>query len=576
MKDKKAPEYSGAFLFPNFNFTALLFYRYKYKFVYKSNFMKNVLFIILLIFFSQSQAQINGLVAYYPFNGNAGDSSGLNNHGVVSGAALTTGRYGQSNTAYYFDGVSNKITVSASASIQPQYKLTLTAWVQPDSKPSAGWATILTKRYAPATDPYNSYSLSNYNNGKWGFDISNGTTGSQKTATAKTATPYGGGWVFLSATYDSTQAKLYINGVLDTVISFTGSIGYTTNDLVIGYTTSGPNDFYKGKIDEIRIYNRALSQAEISQLYSPDGLVAYYPFNGNAGDSSGLGNHGSVIGATPTIGKKGIANTAYYFDGVSNKITVSASPSLHPKNTLTITAWVQPESKPSAGWATILTKRYSPGADPYNSYSLSTYNNGKWGFDISNGTTGSQKTAKAKTTTPFDGGWIFLCASYDSTQAKLYVNGTLDTAISFTGNIGYSNNDLVIGYTTSGPNDYYKGKIDEIKIYNRALSSTEIASMYALNSGINDVHSQSENTLSVYPNPNTGNFTIESILQRNAICTVMLSNMIGEKVWSNSYQMQAGKNTTSININTLLPGVYFLQIEDESKQFTEVQKIIVR
>ena len=263
---------------------------------------KIVLLSALIIFYFTTNAQVSntGLVAYYQFNGNAGDSSGFGNHGTVNGATLTTGRGGIANTAYYFDGVSNKITVSASASIQPQYKLTLTAWIQPDVNSLLGWSTVLTKRYSATIDPWNSYSLATHYNDKWEFDLSNGTTGSQKTAKAHTTTPYNAGWIFLCATYDSTQAKLYVNGVLDTTISFSGSIGYSTNDLVIGYATYSANDYYKGRIDEIRIYNRALSPTEISLLFNSPFTNIYYSKSFGSLDSlSTWGTNADGTGTAP-------------------------------------------------------------------------------------------------------------------------------------------------------------------------------------------------------------------------------------------------------------------------------------
>jgi len=87
-----------------------------------------------------------------------------------------------------------------------------------------------------------------------------------------------------------------------------------------------------------------------------------------------------------------------------------------------------------------------------------------------------------------------------------------------------------------------------------------------------------ENNISsaIYPNPNTGNFVIENTLTQNSTVTFTLVNTIGKKVWSNTYSLRSGTNSTTVNINSLSSGIYFLRIEDESKQLTEVKKVFVR
>ena len=750
----------------------------------------------------------NGLVAYYPFNGNAGDSSGFGNHGTVYGATLTTGRNGISNTAYYFDGTSNKITVSASASIQPQYKLTLAAWIQPDAKSSAGWATVLTKRYSPGTDPYNSYALSTYNNDKWEFDLSNGTTGSQKTAKAHTSTPYNAGWIFLSATYDSTQAKLYVNGVLDTTISFTGSIGYSTNDLVIGYTTSGVNDYYKGRIDEIRVYNRDLSQAEILQLYSPysnnyyskstgslDSLSTWGPNTNGTGTSPtsfGANNtiYNVVNNSSPTISSNWYitgTNTAVVFgDGtntlntsipsgltfgadsiyvrnnvtytvlgtlITNKpgfengstvqYTASGTQNILPAtfynlvvsgatkslvsnttikgtlailanincgtNTLTIgtsatqtgsitygsgiitgnlSRWfsastnsgstglfpigtssiyrpiqIEYTSSPSSGG--ILTAIFTPtnpgssGLNPaLTDFSISPIvsvnkagPNGYWTITPSSGISGGTYTTTV-TGTGFYGissvtGLRLLRRSSSSSSWALtgsavtptgtttipVVSRTSITSIGGDFGIGadssvnplpiiitefeaklISKNNVQLNWITSSEinNNYFEversvdgsqftaiGKVDgngttnsissyqftdhslssvnreQSTIYYR-LKQVDFDGRFDFSKTVSVNINSLQQPISIYPNPSDGNFIIENDLAQNSNITLSIINLLGEKVWSNFYQLQAGKNSIEVKATTLSPGIYFLRIEDESRQINEVRKVLLK
>lgn len=264
----------------------------------------------------------SGLVAYYPFNGNTGDSSGFGNHCTVFGGVnLTTGRTGAPNSAYYFDGVDDYMQVTQNISIEPTNAIAITAWISPEYLSNGGYRTLISKRYATSTDPYNSFSIQTHSispiNNRWQFSLSNGTNGSQRTLQARNAYP-AQQWIFLAATLNQGMMNLYINGVLDTTMSFSGNIGYSTMNLLIGYSTAGVNEFYKGAIDELRIYNRALSAAEVYQLYSPQ--TTFY------NKSTGALNVLSTWGANTD----GSGTSPLSFDSANVKyvVTNSSTPSL--------------------------------------------------------------------------------------------------------------------------------------------------------------------------------------------------------------------------------------------------------
>jgi hypothetical protein len=97
--------------------------------------MKKIIFLFCLYSINSIYAQIptyvptNGLVAYYPFNGNANDESGNGNNGINNGATLTTDRFGNINKAYNFNGSSNYISVPFSSTIGVQQKISVSFWV---------------------------------------------------------------------------------------------------------------------------------------------------------------------------------------------------------------------------------------------------------------------------------------------------------------------------------------------------------------------------------------------------------------------------------------------------------------
>ncbi|MBK8496098.1 MAG: LamG domain-containing protein [Chitinophagaceae bacterium] len=126
-------------------------------------------------------------------------------------------------------------------------------------------------------------------------------------------------WKHWVVTVNGSTIKMYLDGVLvqtDNVysgatykqVAVLGGLIYITGLDPYGY-------YYKGKLDDVRIYDDAITDAQVLQLYKNEstGMAAYYPFNGNANDESGNGNNGTVNGATLTTDRFGIANKAYNF-----------------------------------------------------------------------------------------------------------------------------------------------------------------------------------------------------------------------------------------------------------------------
>lgn len=212
------------------------------------------------------------------------------------------------------------------------------------------------------------------------------------------------------------------------------------------------------------------------------GLVAFYAFNGNANDLSGRGNNGTIFGG-PTFqnDRLGQANQAILLDGSDDYISIPRNSSLEPTNALTINAWITPTRMSNVGWRNLIVKPTTPAVDPYVSYSIQTSSaapiNNKWQFNLSNGTAGSLKPLLAKEAFP-NNDTLMLTAVLSQGVMKLYINGKLDTTRTFTGNIGYSAQNLLIGYGMTGANEYYKGAIDEIAIWNKPLTENQIQAIY--------------------------------------------------------------------------------------------------
>ena len=230
----------------------------------------------LLVFHGNALGGLNdGLVAYYPFNGNANDASGNGNDGTPVNVSYVTDRFGQIGYAGYFDGSGYVSVPYSPVTDNLSSNLTLSAWIKIDQGAQYsiyGYLHILSKgaiyanRYADYAmglsnpgDNLPAGSLQFENSPSWdaqnylgsGFKISEGI------------------WHHVSITFTSPSVRFYCDGVLvATVNSPAPLIRTSTEPLYIGCRYLNPLvGGFTGAIDEVRIYNRALSAAEILQLY---------------------------------------------------------------------------------------------------------------------------------------------------------------------------------------------------------------------------------------------------------------------------------------------------------------------
>jgi len=197
-----------------------------------------------------------GLVAAYSFNEGTGstvtDASGNGNTGTISGATWTTaGKYG---SALSFNGTSSLIAIPASASLNITSAITLEAWTYPTVSQS-GWRTILQKE-SEAFWLHASSTAGALRPGAGG--TFNGSTSTFYAPSAIAVTT----WTHLAMTYDGATARLYVNGAQVSSMSVSGALQSTTTPLRIGGNVPY-GEFFQGLIDEVRVYNRALSAAEI-------------------------------------------------------------------------------------------------------------------------------------------------------------------------------------------------------------------------------------------------------------------------------------------------------------------------
>jgi len=212
-----------------------------------------------------------GLVAYYLFNGDTDDESGNGNNGINFGATLTQDRFKNDNSSYSFDGSGNYIEPETNGFPTSDQPRSISAWLK-TSQSYAVNAGIVAD-YGTMTSS-NRFSLMVYNNKLSFSGYSNDLIGNKIISDNC--------WHFVVVTYDGLQINLYVDAMTDT--SQTKTLNTIDSGILrIGQRLTDPsnptyNEFFNGSLDDIRIYNRVLSETEISQFYAnfhaPDTLIA--------------------------------------------------------------------------------------------------------------------------------------------------------------------------------------------------------------------------------------------------------------------------------------------------------------
>ncbi len=199
--------------------------------------------------------------------------------------------------------------------------------------------------------------------------------------------------------------------------------------------------------------------AQVPNYVPANGLVGWWPFNGNANDESGNGNNGTVNGATLTSDRNGVANQAYDFQNNTIVIPHNAELGFEPSNSFSIGLWVYKNG--NQGLMHLIGKR-SPNS-PYFNWQIA-YNTNIY-FQSGTGPGLTPQVISSSILT--NESWTYIVGVYNNTNWKLYVNGNLEN---ISNDNAYMDNlsNLTIG--TSGNYAPFFGIIDDIGIWNRALT----------------------------------------------------------------------------------------------------------
>jgi len=399
-----------------------------------------------------------GLMGNWKMNGDAKDATPNRNHGTVTGATLTTDRKDQINKAYNFDGNNDYVNTGTGVSLNLTGDVTVEAWVKSTKNDASLYQGIAGKANLSGTEL--GWILSKRTDNKFYFQVArSGVYSRNDTSTYSNVAYTDNSWHHLTGVILANgNHYIYVDGILQTA-AYTSAVTWTpalsSIPLVIG-TAYGDLPLnltylerFGGSIDNVRVYNRALSATEVSDLYNEydpgivvsdlqKGLVGNWRFDGYAKDSTPNRNHGTVTGATLTTDRKGQANKAYSFNGTSDHILAGNVGS----SIKTISFWMQANTTSS-----------------------------KKVIDI-DGTKQIELDGNSNVVaTSFPSATIYI----DGSSASVNIPNTSWHLVTITDSTGVSASTFDIGAVSSS---YFDGKIDDVRIYNRALSQTEATALY--------------------------------------------------------------------------------------------------
>jgi hypothetical protein len=304
-----------------------------------------------------------------------------------------------------------------------------------------------------------------------------------------------GRWFHVACLIRGNEGFIYINGALEAQATRSGAPATNDNPLYLSFLSDEGHFPLSGWLSDLRIYSRALRDDEIRALarvsgssdpvakapvVSRDaGLVARWTFEEKSGttaaDSTGNQNHGTLRdGALFTAGKGG---GGLALDGDAAYVRVAPSPSiLSITEQFTVCAWVQRKAD-QTGWRFVLTKPKLPLSN--EELWLGFFDNRpSLGVEIPSG----EKELLGPSALPLNQ-WIHLAGTYDGKALKIFVNGSMQAEQAYAGPIKLSSQPLSIGarinVATERAGYALCGQLDEVRLYNRALSPQEIGALAA-------------------------------------------------------------------------------------------------
>jgi hypothetical protein len=448
-----------------------------------------------------------GLTGWWPGDGNGRDIQGGRDGALRGGPGFAAGR---SSSAFRFDGIDDRVEIPNLGSFT---RITAQAWVYREGATNTRESLISYENACGIVLSLNEDGVRQLPrlwvniNGSWLF-----TEGTQPFSFER--------WTHLAGTYDGQEIRLYVDGALAAVTPAAGNMTPCNEKVALGSRRSFDQFYFPGRLDEVMVFNRALTAAEIQALYAaggsglckpdadgdgvadlsdscsatpartpadtagcsggcfgpPANRVSWWRGEGNAADSAGT-NAGTLAGGTTfDLGEVG---QAFRFDGVDDRVEV---PNFGSFTRFTVQTWAYREGATNTSETLV---SYKEGDNPNCGFVLRLNEDGvsqrprQW-VQVN----GSWQFAEATQPFPF-GRWTHLAGTYDGQEIRLYVDGVLTAVTAAAGTMTQCTQKTGLGMRASLNPSYpyfFPGLLDEVAIFDRVLSANEIQGLAAARS----------------------------------------------------------------------------------------------
>jgi arylsulfatase A-like enzyme len=400
------------------------------------------------------------------------DNSGNGNNGALVGNPAWTA--GKVNGALNFNGTTDYVNIPDSPKFDMK-DFSVSAWINIGTNGTVG-SRIVGQRELSSPPG-------------WGLRVTNNKLNAQLPLDYVTPTPFGpllndNKWHHIAMTRDTVQGKItfWVDGISVGTQTSTSTATYAVAAPLIIGANNGGIGFFPGKIDDVRIYGKALTASEVEAMHAApiptDNLLGYWKLDEMNGtttvDNSGNGNNGALVGNPAwTAGK---VNGALNFNGTTDYVNIPDSPKFDMKD-FSVSAWINIGTNGTVGSRIVGQRELSspPG----------------WGLRVTNNKLNAQLPLDYVTPTPFgpllnDNKWHHIAMTRDTVQGKItfWVDGISVGTQTSTSTATYAvAAPLIIGANNGGIG-FFPGKIDDVRIYGKALTASEVEAIYQSEAGI--------------------------------------------------------------------------------------------
>jgi uncharacterized delta-60 repeat protein len=485
-----------------------------------------------------------GIVSLWHLDEGAGTSAedgvGTNNGTLTSGPLWVSGHSG---SAVSFDGVDDYVSVPHDASLNPT-QITVSAWIKATNWKTEIWRGAVVGNDHKVDEDTLGYNLRTGDNGKLSFVVATASWWKEASTASLMST---GQWHHVVGTYDGTTVKVYIDGVERGSAAGGGDLVASCYPLNIGRSPYYTDRLFDGVIDEVAIFDRALTPSEVQSIYQhgyadgigdacdncpsvsnpgqedadndgvgnvcdtctdtdgdgfgnpgypentcpvdncpsvsnpgqedidiPSGAVSLWRLDegtGTSTDDSVGTNNGTLTGGPLWV--SGHSGSAVSFDGVDDYVSVPHDASLTPTQ-ITVSAWIKATNWKTEIWRGVVVAK-DDWAGPPKGYDLRAGDNGKLSFVLATPSGWKDASTDSLMVT---GQWYHIVGTYDGTTVRVYINGVERGSATGGGDLSASSYPLNIGRCPYDTNRLFDGVIDEVAIFNRALTPSEIQTIY--------------------------------------------------------------------------------------------------